>query len=222
MPILSTLIDAKRQTDVIVVLDVFRASNTIIELLARGAARVVPVRDEDAARRLKEGHPDWLLLGERRGVRLDGFDGDNSPSGLPDDLGGKVVILSTSNGTRIIDACRPAHEVLIGSFANANAVIATLRASGCENPSFWAVGLIDGKLSEEDMLAARYLYGLFMGLAPDTATFRVEALACSGADRLRGLTLEADLDLCTQFDRTDIVPRRMAWVAEGLSCFEGA
>lgn len=220
MPILSTLIDAKRQTETIVVLDVFRASNTIIELLVRGAERVVPVRDEDAARKLKDDHPNWLLLGERRGVRLAGFDGDNSPSNLPDGIAGKVVILSTSNGTRIVDACLPAHEVSIGSFANANAVIAALRAGGCENPSFWAVGLIDGKLSEEDMLAARYLYGMFMGLAPDAAAFRAEALACSGADRLRGLNLDADLDLCTQFDRTEIVPRRSVWI-EGLSCFVG-
>ena len=112
--------------------------------------------------------------------------------------------------------------MLIGSFANASAVIAALRAGGCDNssfwPSFWAVGLIDGTLSEEDMLAARYLYGLFMGLAPDAAAFRAEAQACAGADRLRGLNLDADLDLCTQFDRTDIVPRRVAWT-EGLSCF---
>jgi 2-phosphosulfolactate phosphatase len=164
MPILSTLIDAKRQTDVIVVIDAFRASNTIIELLAQGAERVVPVRDEDAARRLKEAHPDWLLLGERRGVRLAGFDGDNSPSNLPSDVAGKVVILSTSNGTRIIEACQPDNEVLIGSFANATAIIATLRAKACETPSFWAVGLIDGTYAEEDMLCARYLYSLFARL----------------------------------------------------------
>ena len=221
MPILSTLIDAKRQTDVIVVIDAFRASNTIIELLARGADCVVPVRDEDAARHLKETHPDWLLLGERKGMRLAGFDGDNSPSNLPAEIAGKVVILSTSNGTRIIEACLPGSDVLIGSFANAEALIATLRAGGCEAPSFWAVGLIDGQYAEEDMLCARYLYGRFSGLSPDSAAFRDEALKCSGASRLRGLDLHADLDLCTQFDRTTIVPRRAAWV-DGLSCFRAS
>lgn len=219
MPILSTLIDAKRQTDAIVVIDAFRASNTIIELLARGAERVAPVKDEDAARHLKQAHPDWLLLGERRGVRLAGFDGDNSPSNLPADVAGRVVILSTSNGTRIIDACLPGNDVLIGSFANATAVIAALRATGCENPSFWAVGLIDGTYSEEDMLCARYLYGLFAGLTPDAAGFQSEARTCSGAVRLRGLDLLDDLDLCTQFDRTVVVPRRVAW-GNGLNCFQ--
>lgn len=217
MPILSTLIDAKRQTDVIVVIDAFRASNTIIELLARGAERVVPVRDEEAARALKQAHPDWLLLGERRGVRLAGFDGDNSPSNLPDTVAGKIIILSTSNGTRIIDACLPGNQVLIGSFSNASAIIDAVRASGCETPSFWAVGLIDGTYAEEDMLCARYLYSLFSGLKPDAAAFRDEALNCSGATRLRGLNLDADLDLCTQVDRRTIVPRRVGWI-EGLSC----
>ena len=220
MPILSTLIDAKRQTDVIVVIDAFRASNTIIELLAKGAERVVPVKDEDAARKLKDAHPDWLLLGERRGLRLAGFDGDNSPSNLPADLAGKIVILSTSNGTRIIEACLPGSDVLIGSFANADAVIAAVRATGYETPSFWAVGLIDGQFAEEDMLCARYLYGRFSGLTPDSAVFRDEALKSSGATRLCGLDLHADLDLCTQFDRTAIVPRRVAW-ENGLSCFRG-
>ena len=220
MPILSTLIDAKRQTDVIVVIDAFRASNTIIELLAKGAERVVPVKDEDAARKLKDAHPDWLLLGERRGLRLAGFDGDNSPSNLPADLAGKIVILSTSNGTRIIEACLPGADVLIGSFANAIAVLDAVRVTGCETPSFWAVGLIDGQFAEEDMLCARYLYGRFSGLTPDSAVFRDEALKSSGATRLRGLDLHADLDLCTQFDRTAIVPRRVAW-ENGLSCFRG-
>jgi len=217
MPILSTLIDAKRQTDVIVVIDAFRASNTIIELLANGAERVVPVRDEDVARGLKDAHPDWLLLGERRGRKLAGFDGDNSPSNLPDGVAGRVVILSTSNGTRIIDACLPENLVLIGSFSNASAIIEAIRASGCDVPSFWAVGLIDGKYAEEDMLCARYLAALYAGFAPDAALFREEALTCSGATRLRGLNLDADLDLCTQIDRRTIVPRRSAWI-DGLTC----
>ena len=168
---------------------------------------------------LKAAHPDWILLGERRGVRLAGFDGDNSPSNLPADIHGKVVLLSTSNGTRILEACAPGHAVFIASFANAAAVMDAVRATGCDNPSFWAVGLIDDKLSEEDMLCARYLYGMFAGLAPDAAAFRDEAQACSGAERLRGLDLHADLDLCTQFDRTKIVPRRMAWI-DGLFCFQ--
>jgi hypothetical protein len=55
-------------------------------------------------------------------------------------------------------------------------------------------------------------------LAPDRAAFQGEALAGSGAARLRGLDLHADLDLCTQFDRTAVVPRRAAWM-DGLGCF---
>ena len=81
------------------------------------------------------------------------------------------------------------------------------------------MGLIDGTCAEEDMLCARYLYSLFAGLTPDRAAFQGEALTCSGAARLRGLDLQADLDLCTQVDRTAIVPRRAAWV-DGLSCFQ--
>jgi 2-phosphosulfolactate phosphatase len=217
MPILSTLADAARQTDVIVVHDVFRASNTIIELLAAGAERVVPVLEEAAARRLKAAHPDWLLLGERGGVRLPGFDGDNSPSGLPDGVAGKVAILTTSGGTRILDACAPGATVLIGSFANAAAVVAALHAAGAMDPTFWAVGEAGAAPAEEDVLCALYLRELFAGRTPDFALAERAARAGSGGDRLRRLGLHADLELCLQLDRRAIVPRREPW-RDSLSC----
>lgn len=209
--ILSTLSDAGRQTGVIVVLDVFRASNTMIELLAQGAARVVPVLEEADARRLKAAHPDWLLLGERQGKRLPGFDGDNSPAGVAEIAGGvagRTAILTTSGGTRILDACAPEAEVLIGSFGNARAVIETLRSMKAADPSFWAVGLAADTPAEEDVLCALYLQELFAGRTPNAELAMSAARAGSGGDRLRRLGLEADLELCLTPDSRTLVPRR--------------
>ena len=216
MPVLSTLADARRQTSHIVVLDVFRASNTIIEALARGAARIVPALEEAEARALKAAHPDWLLLGERHGVRIPGFDGDNSPSNLPARLDGRVVILTTSNGTRLLDACAADATVLIGSFANARAVVAALRAAGAVDPTFWACGTQGDVPAEEDELCARYLDDLWAGRAPDFAAVRAAAEAGSGGERLRRLGHLADLALCLELDRTTLVPRRER--GEGTWC----
>jgi 2-phosphosulfolactate phosphatase len=217
--ILSTLADSPRQTSIIVVLDVFRASNTMIELLSRGAARVVPVLEEADARRLKAEHPDWLLLGERQGKRLPGFDGDNSPAGIAEvdgGVAGKTAILTTSGGTRILDACAPDAQVLIGSFANARAVIAALKKmGGAADPTFWAVGLAADTPADEDVLCAQYLAELFAGRIPDFAEVAQAARIGAGGDRLRRNGLDADLEFCLQLDTRALVPRR-ARGADGL------
>lgn len=211
MPVLSTLKDRDRLTRHIVVLDVFRASNTIIELLARGATRVVPLRDEADALALKSKHPEWLLVGERNGVRIPGFDADNSPTALPERLAGKGAIMTTSNGTRILDACGADCEVLVGSFANASALIAHLRSERAEDPTFWAVGTVGDVPAVEDEACARYLDHLFHGRPTDFSLARAEALEGDGGDRLRRLQLYADLALCVALDRTSLVPRRVPW-----------
>jgi 2-phosphosulfolactate phosphatase len=211
MPVLSTLKDRVRVTRHIVVLDIFRASNTIIELLARGAERVVTLRDEADALTLKTLHPDWMLVGERNGVRIPGFDADNSPTALPARLDGKGAIMTTSNGTRILDACGPECEVLIGSFANASALIAYLRADGADDPSFWAVGTVGDVPAVEDEVCARYLDALFHGRPMDFTKARTQALAGDGGDRLRRLGLDDDLALCVELDRTTLVPHRVPW-----------
>jgi len=211
MPVLSTLKDRARVTRHIVVLDIFRASNTIIELLARGAERVVALCDEADALVLKPKHPDWLLVGERNGVRIPGFDADNSPTALPERLDDRGAIMTTSNGTRILDACGADGEVLIGSFANASALIAHLRSDGAQDPTFWAVGTVGDVPAVEDEACAQYLDALFHGHPADFVAARAEAMGGDGGDRLRRLGLDADLALCTELDRTTLIPLRVPW-----------
>jgi 2-phosphosulfolactate phosphatase len=211
MPVLSTLKDRGRLTRHIVVLDVFRASNTIIELLGRGAERVVTLADEAEALALKSAHPDWLLVGERNGVRIPGFDADNSPTALPERLDGRGAIMTTSNGTRILDACGAECEVLIGSFANASALIAHLHAEQAKDPTFWAVGTVGDVPAVEDEACARFLDDLLHRRPTNFSLARAAALEGDGGDRLRRLQLYADLALCVALDRTALVPRRVAW-----------
>jgi 2-phosphosulfolactate phosphatase len=215
MTVLSTLADKHRLGPVVVVIDVYRSSNTILAALARGARRVMAVAGEDQARTLKVAHPDWIALGERGGIKLDGFDGDNSPCGAPAEAGA-TVLLTTSGGTRCIDACPADADVVIGSFANARAVIDTLR--GGPEPSFWAVGVAGDTAAGEDVLCAQALQDLWQGRSPDVAALTTRLLSCPGAARLRELGQHDDLDYCTAMDTLALVPRRKAW--DGLWCFE--
>ena len=99
-----------------VVIDVFRAFTVEAYLAQNGAAHIIPVGDKAIAYAYKEVHPDAILVGERQGKILPGFDYGNSPSQLEHaDLTGKTVIHTTSAGTQGIANAIHADEILTGS-----------------------------------------------------------------------------------------------------------
>jgi 2-phosphosulfolactate phosphatase len=105
-----------------VVVDVLRASSSIVTLLESGAWRVVPAPSVEGARALKETLPDHLLCGERSGVPPEGFDFGNSPAEFTRvDVAGRAVILATSNGTRIMASLADAPSTLVGCLLNRTA-----------------------------------------------------------------------------------------------------
>jgi 2-phosphosulfolactate phosphatase len=129
---------------VVVVIDAIRASVTITRALAEGAASVVPVLTADDARAVREqllgggpathangagphgaiGAGGILLGGERGGILIPGFDLDNSPlSYTRDRVLGATIVFTTSNGTAGLLRARLASRVLVGSFANASAIV---------------------------------------------------------------------------------------------------
>jgi len=106
-----------------VIIDVFRASSSIVAAFAAGAERIVPAGDLEEACRLKRRNPAWLLFGERDGLPPRGFDSGNSPPAiLRMDLRGKTIVFTTSAGTQGIVNATGADEIVIGSFLNAGAV----------------------------------------------------------------------------------------------------
>jgi 2-phosphosulfolactate phosphatase len=146
---------------IVVVIDVLRASTTIISALAHGAAGVRPVLTVEAARALAaSGGPDstMLLGGERGGLRIDGFDLGNSPlEYVPARVAGRHIVITTTNGTAALDACGRAAEVLIGGIVNRTAVAARARSlamvHGAPDIHLVCAGT-DGQVTEEDVLAA--------------------------------------------------------------------
>jgi len=106
---------------VFVVMDILRASNTILRLMERGASEIKVVGEADEARQLKQHG--YSLVGERLGKTIPGFDFDNSPYKIGQhDWSGKKVALTTTNGTRALVAVQNGFKVVIGSFRNIDAV----------------------------------------------------------------------------------------------------
>ena len=109
----------------VLVIDVLRASTCIVTALANGCAAIVPVATPEEARLRLEAQPDALVAGERRGEPLEGFDLGNSPLEFTRDrIGGRVVIMTTSNGTRALLAARGARAIGVAAFVNLAAAAA--------------------------------------------------------------------------------------------------
>lgn len=142
-----------------IVIDVLRASTTIITALAGGADGVVTEADVDAARRSAGTLGTSAVLGgERGGLRIDGFDLGNSPAEYTADrVAGRTVVITTTNGTAALAACAPAREVLVGAFVNRSAVASAARrlgaACGTADVHLVCAGT-DGVVTDEDVLAA--------------------------------------------------------------------
>ena len=172
-----------------VVIDVLRASTTIVTALAHGAARVRPVLDVADARdwiARPDVPPGLLLGGERGGLRIDGFDLGNSPlEYTPERVSGRPIVITTTNGTAAIDACRDALEVLVGAVVNRSAVAARARGLATSHGA-GTIHLVcagtDGAATEEDLLGA----GAILHAATRLAGARTDSLDPHAAGALAG------------------------------------
>src|SRR5215472_1253823 len=108
----------------VIVLDVLRATTTIVEALANGAKAVLPAASSEEALKVAQNfeRKERLLAGERRCVRIPGFDLGNSPLEMsPEIVSGKTIVLSTTNGTPALVASDPGRPVIVGAVTNFSA-----------------------------------------------------------------------------------------------------
>jgi len=114
----------------VAVVDLLRASTTIAVALAAGAKEILPaVSTEEALRVAQNLERDQVVLaGERKSVRIEGFALGNSPGEFtPEAVGGKTVVLTTTNGTQALLAAQGAKEVVVAAAVNFTVVVQRLR-----------------------------------------------------------------------------------------------
>jgi 2-phosphosulfolactate phosphatase len=221
----------------VVVIDVLRSTTTIIYAMAAGAKQIIPCTEVDQARALAAQFSpgEVLLCGERKGLKIEGFDLGNSPQECTaENVGGKTLVLTTTNGTQAMAHARRAARILIGGFVNVSAVFARLRGerlvhllcSGTEGQEGDDDLLLAGMLAER--LAQRGGPGRRQGGQAEAARQRwqhwftrpqalglqalaprrlVEALLTSpGGKNLVELGLQADILAAAQVDRFRQLP----------------
>jgi 2-phosphosulfolactate phosphatase len=209
----------------VVVIDVLRASSTIVTALMNGAKAIIPVGDMGEASKIAQNvdSKNYLLCGEKDGVTIDGYDLGNSPAEYTNEtVGGKRLIFNTTNGTKAIKKSLGSSDVYIASFLNVGAVVKALVND--ERDIVLICAGWKGRLSFEDMLlagniihllgdgqlpentrdGAKVAFGLFDKYG-DNITAVVHQ--SNHAERLRALNISSDIDYCCQIDITDILPR---------------
>lgn len=213
---------------VFAVVDVLRASSTIVTLLERGSAAVIPAAGVDGARELRERLPGHLLCGESDGLPPEGFDYGNSPAQFAAvDVNGRSAILATSNGTRILNDLAAAPAVLVGALLNREAVARAMLALAAERgrdaavvcaaaPSGRSVALEDalggGAIAEAALRldaslqatdAALFARDAFLAARSDLAG--TLAAARHGAELIEA-GFAADVERCARLDVSTVVP----------------
>jgi 2-phosphosulfolactate phosphatase len=111
----------QEEFDLVVILDVLRATSAICTAIEHGVKEIIPVATLDEARAYQaEG---YLVAAERGGQIVEGFDLGNSPFSYMDPaLKGQTVVLTTTNGTKAINMARNKKTVVIGSLNNLDAL----------------------------------------------------------------------------------------------------
>lgn len=209
----------------IVALDVLRATSTIVTALYNGATEIIPVQEYDEAFNLVRsiGRNVCLLGGERKGLKIEGFDLGNSPLEYTrEQVENKKIILCTTNGTKAIKAFQNAPEVLIGSYLNMGRLVDYLTAEP-QDTTIVCSGR-EGALCLEDLACA--------GMIIRLATERVKADLTDAAkvalytvkqnsrinlvkfisqtehgNYLKSIGMEEDLKFCAALNSAPIIPR---------------
>ena len=202
--------DDAAPAEVGIVVDVLRATSTIAQALSSGYERVLCCAEIDDARALRAALPDSLLGGERKAVRVEGFDVGASPREFLEPRA-RTLILSTTNGTRaILETARRCDRVLLGSLLNLSAVA---RAAETEDVVVVCAGF-QGGFALDDAYCAGRIVQLLAGDRTDAADASV-LLARGFPSALDGLNartygppgLEEDIAYCAQEDLLAAVPQ---------------
>ncbi len=214
----------KIKDQVAVVIDVLRATTVIITALQRGCPWIRPVSSIDEAKHMSEkfARQKPLLNGERNGLKIDGFDLDNSPRAMTTDvIGQRPLIMTTSNGTTAITRCTDARKIFIGAFINMKSLVE--RLTDYDNVLLVCSGTL-GEVSLEDTACAGAIISHLQNLQREielTDAARIARIVysqyrddlaemmkhvSSHGRRLMELGFEGDIEYAVRMNQIPLVP----------------
>src|SRR5476651_600692 len=206
--------------NIVVVIDIFRATSSICYGIENGAEAIIPVSQVEECAAYREKGLDYLLAAERDGKVVDGFDFGNSPfSYTQEKVAGKTVVLTTTNGTHALHLARSAKKIVIGSFLNLTSLCNWLKTQN-ENILLVCAGWKNNFNLEDTLFAG----AVIEQLKDDNFKLDDAAIAAndlfqigkndinaylkktSHSERLKKLGIEKDIEFCLQIDLTTAIP----------------
>ncbi len=204
---------------VVVVVDIFRATSTMVAALANGITEIIPFADLEECRKMAESG--FLIAAERNGMTAPGFELGNSPIAYLDGkYAGKKLAMTTTNGTLAISKSSDAAEILIGAFSILSATVSYLQSK--ENDVVIHCAGWKGHFNLEDSIFAGALVKSLerSHLAAEDGAIAMKALyekeghdlkgflaQASHAKRLQNHGIEKDIDFCLTLDLFDLVAK---------------
>lgn len=210
----------KGEYEIVVVIDVLRATSAICAAFDNGVNSIIPVPTVEEAWEYKQ--KGFLAGAERKGQIVEGFDFGNSPfSYMREDFKGKDIVLTTTNGTKSLDVAKDADTVVVASFLNLDAISRWLEkqdknilclCSGWQDKFNLEDTICAGAISdylistgnftsvEDSSIAAKYLFQS----AKDNYLGYLKS--SSHRKRLKNLNLNKDIIYCLTPNQTDVIP----------------
>jgi len=210
----------KDEFEIVVVIDVLRATSAICAAFDNGIKSIIPVPTVEEAWEYKQ--KGYLAGAERKGQIVEGFDFGNSPfSYMKEEFRGKEVVLTTTNGTKSLDVAKDAEIVVVGSFLNL-AVLSEWLAVQNKNVLCLCSGWQD-KFNLEDTICAGAISDFLIStgnfISEEDSSIAAKYLYLSAKDnyfgylkssshrrRLKNLNLNKDIKYCLTPNQSKSIP----------------
>jgi len=199
-----------------VVIDVFRFTTAALAALEAGAAGIYVVKEVEEAIELRAKDPRLLLAGERRALKVPGFDFGNSPLEFTNRVQGRRIVWCTTNGTNAVTMAAAADEVILASLRSAAAAAEYLSAR--KKDCILVPAGLRGRYSLEDTWCAGYIARQLEGCAVSDSAQTAMCIAehwslrdLSAAQHgqvLLGLGMAADVEYCLALNASPNVIRQ--------------
>ncbi|MCY6371160.1 2-phosphosulfolactate phosphatase family protein [Clostridium ganghwense] len=213
--------EEKIKDKTVVIVDMLRATSVIVTALNNGCREVIPVVDiEEAKSIVKDNRENYVLGGERNAVKIEGFDFSNSPLEYKEDIAkDKVLVMTTTNGTKAINRAVSAKNMLIGALINAKTV--AKRAVELNNDVVIINAGTYGEFSIDDFICSGYIIDCILKeIKAELTDIAVTAYyiyeqnedvlsfikKAKHYNTLISLGLEGDLKYCCRKDIIDMAP----------------
>lgn len=199
--------------DVHVVIDVIRAFAVAHAAFMNGVRGIVLAETVEEAVRIKTNHPDYILAGEVRGLPIEGFELDNSPTRMLNfGIGGKHLIQKTTNGVTATLRAMNAEHVLVTGFTNARTTAEYIQNTLLKHHPSMKIGLIASHpTGDDDLACAEYIAGIlehnFVSAERIIERIRGSEAAQKFFDPSQPSFPEEDIAFCTREMKSDFVMR---------------